>query len=127
MLHGFLALLAGFATMAIVVMSVTAILQKAAPAWVSMAGRPRPVYVAVNLGYSFVAAATGGYIAAWIASGNPLRTVLSLAIVVLILGAISALQAKGKQPLWYQLSLLIISPFGVVVGGLVRLKVMGIL
>ncbi len=127
MLHGFLALLAGFAAMAIVVIALTAALQKIAPSWVGSPGHPRPAYVAVNICYSFLAAAAGGYIAAWIASGNPLRTVLALAIVVLVLGALSALQEKGKQPVWYQLALLTIAPLGVVAGGLVRLRVMGLL
>lgn len=129
--HGFLALLAGFATMAIAAIVITAVLQKTAPSWVSGAvgseGSPRPAYVAVNMGYSFLTAAAGGYVAAWIASGNPLRTVLALAVVVLVMGALSALQAKGKQPVWYQLALLTISPLGVVVGGLTRLRVVGII
>jgi hypothetical protein len=47
--------------------------------------------------------------------------------VVLALGAISALQARGRQPAWYQLVLLILAPLGVVAGGLVRLRVMGML
>ncbi len=126
-LHSFLSLLAGFATMAILVIVVTAILRKGVPEWVGMQGRPRPAYVAVNLGYSFLAAAAGGYVSAWVGSQNPLRTVLALAIIVLVLGAISALQAKGKQPLWYQVALRIISPLGVVAGGLIRLRVLGIL
>jgi len=46
---------------------------------------------------------------------------------VLILGAISALQARGRQPAWYQLVLLILAPLGVVAGGLVRLRVAGII
>ena len=126
-MHAFLALLAGFATMAIVVIVVTAVLQKSVPGWVGTEARPRPAYVTVNLGYSFLAAAAGGYVAAWIASHSPLRAVLALSIIVLVLGAISALQSKGRQPLWYQMALLIITSMGVVAGGLVRLRVVGIL
>jgi len=125
--HGFLALLSGFATMAILVIGVTALLGRIAPDWVGIEGRPRPAYVAVNLGYSFLAAAAGGYVSAWVGSLAPLRTVLALAIIVLVLGAISALQAKGKQPLWFQIALLTVTPLGVVAGGLVRLRVLGIL
>jgi hypothetical protein len=126
-LHGFLALLAGFATMAILVIVMTAVLQKSVPGWVGTESRPRPAYVVVNLGYSFLAAAAGGYVTAWIANLGPLRAVLALSIVVLVLGAISALHAKGRQPLWYQMTLLIISSMGVVAGGLVRLRVTGML
>ena len=126
-LHSFLALLAGFAVMAVLVIVVTVILQKAAPAWVGAEGRPRPGYVAVNLCYSLLAAAAGGYVAALIGNRDALRIVLGLGIAVLVLGAISALQTRGKQPLWYQIALMIVSPLGVVAGGLVRLRAVGIL
>ena len=127
MVHAFLALLAGFATMAVVVMILTALLMRLVPEWAVAEGRPRPAYVFVNLGYSFLAAAAGGYVTAWLAAGNPLVLVLVLGIVVLAMGGLSALQARGKQPVWYALTLLAISPLGVLAGGLVRLRVMGIL
>jgi hypothetical protein len=53
--------------------------------------------------------------------------VLGLGIIVLALAALSALQSRGKQPIWYQLSLVAITPLGVLAGGLVRLRVLGIL
>jgi len=46
---------------------------------------------------------------------------------VLALAALSALQSRGKQPNWIQLSLIAISPIGVLAGGLIRLRVVGIL
>jgi len=126
-LRAFAALLAGFATMAILVIVVTALLSKLAPDWVGQPGRPRPGYVFVNLGYSFLASAAGGYITAMAASGNPLVLVLALGIIVLLMSAMSAMQSRGKQPVWYQLALLAITPLGVLAGGLVRLRVLGIL
>ena len=48
-------------------------------------------------------------------------------MVVLALAALSALQSKGKQPIWIQLALVAISPIGVLAGGLARLRVLGIL
>jgi hypothetical protein len=81
----------------------------------------------VNLGYSFLAAAAGGYVTAWLAAGNPLFQVLALAIIVLAIAAMSAMQARGKQPIWYQLTLTALSPLGVFAGGLVRMRVLGIL
>ena len=125
--HAFLALLAGYATMVVLVIVLTALLTRLVPSWVGSEGRPQPAYVFVNLGYSFLAAAAGGYITAWIAAGNPLVQVLALAMVVLALAALSALQTRGKQPIWYQLVLVAISPIGVFAGGLVRLRVLGIL
>jgi hypothetical protein len=126
-LHAFLALLAGFATMALLVIGLTAALARLVPSWVGAEGRPKPAYVFVNLGYSFLASAAGGYVTAWAAVGNALVQVLALALVVLALGALSALQQRGKQPIWYQLSLLAIAPLGVLAGGLLWLRAVGIL
>jgi hypothetical protein len=123
----FLALASGFAVIAVLVIVVTALLARTVPSWTDAAGKPEPAYVFVNLGYSFLAAAAGGYVTAWIAAANPLIHVLALGIVVLALAALSALQARGKQPIWYQLALVAISPIGVLAGGLVRLRVLGIL
>ena len=64
---------------------------------------------------------------AWIANGNPLIQVLMLAIAVLALSALSALQSRGKQPVGYALALIAITPLGVMAGGIVRLRMLGIL
>jgi len=127
--HAFVALLAGFAVMAALVMVVTAALTQLTPDWVDPArsNSPSTAYVFVNFGYSFVAAAAGGYVTAWVAWNNPLYHVLALAIVVLALAALSALQQKGKQPVWYAVTLVGITPLGVLAGGLIRLRVLGIL
>ena len=127
MAGAFVSLLAGFAAMAAVVIVVTTMLQRLAPEWVRTEQRPSAGYVFVNMGYSFLAAAVGGYVTAWMAGMSPLRNVLALAVVVLVLGAISALQTRGRQPVWYQLTLMVIAPLGVVAGGLARLRVLGIL
>jgi hypothetical protein len=66
-------------------------------------------------------------VTAWVAAANPLIHELALGMVVLGLAALSALQSRGKQPIWIQLSLVAISPIGVLAGGLARLRVMGIL
>jgi hypothetical protein len=127
-LHAFLALVAGFATMTLLVIVMTVLVMRMVPSWRSMEGKPLPGYVFVNLGYSFLAAAAGGYVTAWTTvAANPLVLVLALAMVVLAMAALSALQTRGKQPIWYALALLAISPVGVLAGGLVRLRVLGIL
>ena len=127
MLHAFMALLAGFATMVILVMVITALLVKLTPGWVGETGKPRPAYMFVNLGYSFLAAAAGGYVTAWASAANPLIHALALAIAVLALSALSAMQARGKQPIPYALALVAISPIGVFAGGVLRLRLLGIL
>jgi hypothetical protein len=126
-LHAFLALAAGFATMALLVIALSAFVTRMAPSWTGEQGRPQPGYVFVNLGYSFLAAAAGGYVTAWASAANPLVHVLALGMVVLALAALSALEARGKQPIWYALALVAITPLGVLAGGLVRLRVVGVL
>ena len=129
--HAFLALLAGFATMGVLVMLITALVNRLAPEWVGAEGKAQPGYafvgLFVNLGYSFLSAAAGGYVTAWVAVGNPLVLVLVLGIVVLAMAALSTLQSRGVQPVWYALTLLALMPLGVLAGGLVRLRVLGIL
>ena len=126
-LHAFLALAAGFATMVLLVIVLTALLERMVPSWADTEGKVQPGHAFVNLGYSFLAAAAGGYVTAWAAAANPMIHVLALGIVVLALAALSALQSRGKQPVWYSLALVAISPVGVLAGGLVRLRVLGIL
>ena len=126
-LHAFLALTAGFATMALLVIGLTALLKRMVPSWTNAAGNVPPGYAFVNLGSSFLAAAAGGYVTAWAAAANPLIHVLALGIVVLALAALSALQSRGKQPTWYALALVAISPMGVLAGGLMWLRVVGII
>lgn len=126
-LHAFLALFAGFSIMALLVIAMTALLKRMVPSWTGTEDEPQSGYMVVNLGYSFLAGAAGGYVTAWTAVANPLIHVLALGMVVLAIAALSALQLRGKQPIWYQLSLVAISPIGVLAGGLLRLRVLGIL
>lgn len=127
MLRAFEALAAGLATIVMLVVVTTVLLGRIAPSWAGEPPKPRLDYIFVNMGYSFLAAAAGGYVTAWAAAVNPLVHVLTLCVIVLVLGALSALQSRGKQPIVYQLALVAISPLGVMAGGLVRLRVIGIL
>ena len=126
-LRAFLALLAGFAAMAAIVGVATAVLMKFVPEWVGVPGQPRAGYVLVNLGYSLAAAMVGGYVTAWIAKNNPLIHALALALIVLLLAALSALQERGQQPIWYQLLLVAVAPIGAMLGGLLRMRILGVL
>lgn len=124
--RAFLALLAGFVTMAAIVGVITAMLVKLAPQWVGQKGHPRTGYIVVNLIYSLAAAILGGYVAAYVASNNILTYTLVLAVIVLLLSGLSALQQRGMQPIWYQLLLMAIAPIGILLGGLLRLKILGL-
>jgi hypothetical protein len=123
--HSFLALLAGFAAMAALITVSTAALTRLARGWIGADAHPRTGYVFINLGYSLVAAMLGGYVTTWIARAHALTHTLTLALIVLLLGALSALQQRGRQPVWYQLLLVAVMPAGVLAGGLLRLRVTG--
>jgi hypothetical protein len=43
------------------------------------------------------------------------------------MAALSALQSRGVQPVWYALALLVLMPLGALAGGMLRLRVLGIL
>jgi len=126
-LHAFLALASGFATMAVLIALTAALLRKLTPDWANITTTPNPAYTFVNLGTTFIAGGAGGYVAARIAVHNPLIHVLALAITVLLLAALSALQQRGQLPNWYLLALVAITPVGVFVGGLIRMRALGVL
>jgi len=127
MAHAFLALLAGLATIALLSIGMSALVRRFAPDWATGQGRPGPGAVVVQLGSSLLTAAAGGYVTAAVAQANPLIHVLALGIAVLALSALSALQAKGTQPILFQLAMVAISPLGVLAGGILRLKIFRIL
>jgi len=112
--------------MALLDAMMTALLTRLVPSWTGGGSSPQAGYAFVNLGSSFLTAAVGGYITAWASAANPLVHVLALAIVVLAMAALTALQSRGMRPIWFQLALVATSPVGVLAGGLVRLRVLGI-
>ncbi len=125
------ALLAGFVVIMTLVYAFTLLLARRVPGFVDRTVRPRPQYMLASLGYSFAAAIAGGYVTAWVAADNPLPKVLMLAIVVLAVSAISALDARrqdarGRKPVALQLAGAVVGAAGVVVGGFIRLRLLGL-
>jgi len=118
-----IAVLAGYAAMAAVVVALTVIVKRISPAWAGSEATPNAPYAYTNLMYSFGAAMIGGYVAAVIGSHAPLAHACALAAVVLLLSIVSAVQIGDRQPRWYQLSLAIIGPLGAVIGGWLRAKI----
>jgi hypothetical protein len=119
--RSFLAILAGFATMAVLVTLATSAISRSMPRFVGEREHPRRRYLLANLAYSAAFAAAGGYVTAIIAKSDPLRNILMLAIVILLLSALSALQLRGQQPLAYQFALIVITPIAALAGGLLRM------
>jgi hypothetical protein len=125
--RAFLALAAGFAAMTVLALLLTLLLARLAPSWRGENSKPSPAYALVSLGCSYLSAAVGGYLTAWTAAANPLIHVLALALVVLSLNALNALETRGKKPVWFQLTQVAINPVGVLAGGLMWLRVLGLL
>lgn len=120
--RAFLALLAGFLTMALPTGIVTTVLMKRVPAWVALNDRPRPAYLVTNLAYSLIFATAGGYVTGIIGHENPLHYALILAIAVLLLSGMSAVYQRGQQPVSYQILVLVLVPACVMLGGWLRYK-----
>jgi hypothetical protein len=125
--RAFLAIGLGFVTMAVLVIAATGLLARLAPKFVGESGRPRPTYMVVNLLFSAAFAVLGGWVTARLAPlpGNPLTLSLMLALTVLLMSALSAMQLRGQQPISYQLMLIVVSPLAVVLGGLIRMHQLG--
>ncbi|MDR3792477.1 MAG: hypothetical protein P4L03_03760 [Terracidiphilus sp.] len=125
--HVFLALLAGFLTIVALTALLTALVRWLVPGWATEDGKPAAGYAFFNIAGSFVSAAAGGCVATAVAAANPMHHVLTLGVIVLALAALSALQQRGKQPVWYLLTLVAAPPMGVLAGGLLWLRMAGIL
>ena len=104
--------------MAVLVTLATAAITKSLPRLIGQPDHPRRRYLLLNLAYSAAFAASGGYVTAIVAKADPLRNILMLAIVILLLSALSALQLRGKQPVTYQLALIVLTPIAALAGGL---------
>lgn len=125
-LRAFEALVAGFALMTILLSLARSLLARQVPGWAEPTVRGRPGAVLIHLGLSFLAAVAGGYVTAWIGADDPLGDALVLGIAALALGGISALATRGSRPILDQLLLVAVAPIGVLAGGLVRLRVLGL-
>ena len=124
-LQTFVTLAAGFFAMALILALTTA-----AARWADkqpIAGKPLTTGAMLcNLGTTLLAALCGGYLTATLAVDNPLIHALALAIIVLLLSALSAMQSRGSYPIWFSLLMVVTGPCAVIGGGLLRLKSMGL-
>ena len=121
MLRNILAAVAGYATMAILVIVVTFGLAIAVPvlreSFLQQVAPPN-WYMVVNLAYGAVFAAVGGWVTATIAKGTRMAPVLALAIVAFVFGILQFFLADaGVQPAWYQIVLIVIVAPSILIGG----------
>jgi hypothetical protein len=125
-LHSFLAIGGGFLTLAALVAISTILMKQFAPRLVDNS-QPQLIYKLYNLATSAVFGMAAGYVTASIGRDNPLVYSLALALIVLLLSALSALQLRGTVPVAYQLTLTILTPLAVLSGGILRLRQLGII
>lgn len=125
--HALLALATGFAVVVAAMALLSALMARLVPAWAQPAVCLTPGAVFVNLGGTFLSAAAGGCVVAWMAMPSPFPHVLTLAMAMLALTALTTLQSRGQHPAWFLLATVVTAPLGVVAGGLLWLRATGIL
>ena len=112
-LRSILAVIAGFIAMSFVIIVLTLLSIKTMGL---KSGHPTPGYLVINVVYSFLAAAAGGFVTALIAAVKPVEHAYVLACVMLVMGALSYAHYRGTQPGWYQLLLVLVPPLCAIAG-----------
>lgn len=121
MLHDLLAVLAGFAAMALLVIvstgiAATLLVPGGMSATATRVASLTRTYLIVNLGCSALAAFVGGAVTARIAYEAPLWHGAALAALMVVMSVVSARQARGTQPRWYQMTLMTAMPAIAILG-----------
>lgn len=130
MLRSILAVLGGFATMAVLVMVTTAIAAATLiPGGMQAAMTPGtplpPRYLTTNLACSALAAFAGGFVTVRLAPDRPFVHGIALALLMGVMAIISARQAGDRQPRWYQVVLGTVMPAVALVGAYLSGQVAG--
>jgi len=78
--------------------------------------RPPTSSYLIVMGLGIVPGLAGGYVVAAIARRSPLRHAMALGAVLFLLGGLSAIFARGQQPLWYLAGLATLGTVGALLG-----------
>ncbi len=111
--RSFVAILVGYMVMTLAVIVLTLIFVKTMG---QHSGHPTPAYLVVNVIYSLLAAAIGGFVTASIAKRKPIEHAAILGSVMLIMGVLSYRHYSGLQPVWYQIMMTIVPSLCAVAG-----------
>jgi hypothetical protein len=115
-LRSFFAVVVGYMVMMITVIVLTLIFVKTMGL---KTGHPTPGYLFINVVYTFLAAAIGGYVTARIAEFKPIQAAFVLAGLMLAMGVVSYRHYSGLQPTWYQIMMQIAPPLCALAGAAV--------
>lgn len=127
LLRTFYALAAGFVVVLGLQAAAMLILRRRAPSWAGTQARPGAAYTLAHGGILLLASAAGGWVTAQLSQANPLIHALDLALVMLLIAALTAMQSRGRQPAWYLLLMLPVAPLGIFAGGVIFLRWAGLL
>jgi nitrate/nitrite transporter NarK len=94
----------GYMVMMVVIIALTLVFVKTMGL---KSGNPTPGYLAINVIYSFLAAAIGGWVTARIAEFKPMIAAGALAILMAVMGVLSYRHYAGQQPFWYQVMMMV--------------------
>jgi len=114
-----LAVIVGYMVMMLAVIVLTLIMVKTMGL---KSGHPTPGYLAVNAGYSFLAAAIGGFVTASIARIKPLPHAAALAVLICVLTVVSYRGYRGNQPFWYQVAMVIVPSLCAIAGAALQAR-----
>lgn len=116
MIRSVLAVVAGYAAMAIAVMLLFVIVLY------SPEHQPGVAFMLGAIAFAFLAAILGGFVAALVARRAPMRHALGLAGLCVSMWIVSAIGSSGKEPLWFQVCNLVVMLAGVLAGGYLRAR-----
>jgi hypothetical protein len=119
-LRSILAVIAGFVAMSFVVIVLTLLSVKSMGL---KGGHPTAGYLVINVVFSFLAAAAGGFVTALVAAVKPVEHAYVLACVMLVMGALSYARYRGTQPGWYQLMLVLVPPLCAIAGAAICARI----
>ncbi len=114
MVKSIIAVVAGYAAMAILVIITTML---AAAFLLNDPNEVTSAYLVVNLILSLISAVVGGWITAKLAPNNKKRHVQILAGLIIVLGLLSLTQTLIGQPVWYPWVIMLIGAGGALYGG----------
>ncbi len=121
------AVLAGYLTLAILVMLLLMIVLAIVPRWQASVSSD---YLAANIMLSIISAMAGGWVCARLAPDRPLAHGLALGIISLVLGVLYALDTplgagRTAPPQWYGVLLALLALPSVLAGTMLRIRTAG--
>jgi hypothetical protein len=121
LLRSIAAVVAGFVAMAAIVMLLTVLLG-GLPGMAAPDGGASNLWLVVNLAYSFLAAAAGGWVVARLAPAAGMAHAVSLVALLVLMNVSGGMEPMPGQPDWYPVVILLILVCGLPLGAYVQVQ-----